>query len=561
MELLNSFKALGLSEATLKALKKKGFEEPTQIQQETIPLLLTGKEDIVGQAQTGTGKTAAFGLPLIELLYEKAKHIQALILTPTRELAIQVAEEINSFKGNKRLSIVPIYGGQSIDEQFRRLKKGVDIVVGTPGRIIDHINRGTIALSSVSHVILDEADEMLNMGFIDDIEEILKNTNDKKRMLLFSATMPKPILGIAENYMKEHRIIRIKKQQLTTNLTNQIYFEVIEADKFEALCRIIDIEENFYGLIFCRTKIDVDRISNKLHDRGYSAEGIHGDISQYQRERVLKNFKNRRATIMVATDVAARGIDINDLTHVINFSLPRDPESYVHRIGRTGRAGKQGTAITFVTPAEYKRLIFIQRIAKTEIQKKKIPPVKDVIRMKKERIIKDLEEIMDKIEPSFYHDLVSDLLKNNTPEKALSSIIHYAFSEELNERNYSQIKDVKINIDTNSKTRLFVAKGKIDGFSPKTLVEMIAKETLVPSSAIRDVRIFDNFSFITVSFVDAELIIEFFKKKARGKRPLVSRAKDKEEGKSKDTGRKARPSFKKSASGRKPKVSFGKSKR
>ena len=326
MEKLEKFRILGLSENTLHALAKKGFEEPTPIQQKTIPILLKGEVDIIGQAQTGTGKTAAFGLPILEGIKEKSKNVQALILVPTRELAIQVSEELNSFKGEKRLQIVPIYGGQSIEEQLRRLKKGVDVVVGTPGRILDHLKRKSLKLESIAYLVLDEADEMLNMGFIDDVEKIIKNTGSQKRMLLFSATMPEKIISIAKKYMRNYEMIGVKKEQLTTNLTDQIYFEVAHSDKFDALCRIIDFEHEFYGLIFCRTKIDVDTIANKLMERGYDAEALHGDISQNQRELILNKFRKQRINILVATDVAARGIDIQNLTHVINYSLPQDPE-------------------------------------------------------------------------------------------------------------------------------------------------------------------------------------------------------------------------------------------
>jgi ATP-dependent RNA helicase DeaD len=347
-----TFESLGLSDKTLKILERKGFEEPTPIQEKTIPAILEGEKDIVGQAQTGTGKTAAFGLPIIELIPEKSKAVQALVLTPTRELAIQVAEEINSLKGKKKLSIVPIYGGQSIELQLRSLRKGIDIVVGTPGRILDHLRRRTLKLQNISFLVLDEADEMLNMGFLEDVREIMDNTGPEKRTMLFSATMPREILQIAKKYMGEYDVMKVTKGQLTVSLTDQIYFEVSSADRFEALCRIIDIEEEFYGLVFCRTKIDVDTIANRLIERGYDADALHGDMSQGQREKILNKFKKHLLNVLVATDVAARGIDVQDLTHVINYSLPQDPESYVHRIGRTGRAGKEGNAITFITPGQ-----------------------------------------------------------------------------------------------------------------------------------------------------------------------------------------------------------------
>ena len=336
-----SFFEFGLSQQMLDSLEKKGFETPSPIQTQVIPLLLAGQQNIIGQAATGTGKTAAFGIPLLEKL-TPANNPQAIILVPTRELAIQVAEEINSLQAEKkhRLSILSIYGGQSYDIQLRALKKGVDIVVGTPGRVIDHLNRRTLKLQEVSYMILDEADEMLNMGFIDDIEEIFQHTNPDKKVLLFSATMPKPILNIAKKYMGEYQLVSVKSQQLTTTQTTQLYFEVREGDKFEALCRIIDIEPDFYGIVFAKTKLDCDFITTKLNERGYQAQGLHGDVQQKQRERILKAFKDKHTRILVATDVAARGIDVNDISHVINYSLPQDTESYVHRVGRTGRAGK-----------------------------------------------------------------------------------------------------------------------------------------------------------------------------------------------------------------------------
>ncbi|MFC1808679.1 DEAD/DEAH box helicase [Candidatus Omnitrophota bacterium] len=373
---MTTFKDLGLSTATLQILDKKGFEKPTLIQEKAIPALLKGDKDIIGQAQTGTGKTAAFGLPIFERMESPHETVQVLVLTPTRELAIQVSEELHSLQGKKKLSIVPIYGGQSIVLQLRSLKRGVDIVVGTPGRVMDHLRRKTLKLGHISYLVLDEADEMLNMGFLEDIQTIMKETNPHKRTLLFSATMPQEIMRTAKKYMGEFDIIKATTGQLTVSQTEQIYFEVNESDKFEALCRILDMEEDFYGLVFCRTKVDVDRVANHLAERGYDTDALHGDIAQALREKILGKFRKRVITILVATDVAARGIDVKDLTHVINYALPQGPESYVHRIGRTGRAGREGVAITFITPAEYRRLEFIKRITKTDIKKSKYPVFK-----------------------------------------------------------------------------------------------------------------------------------------------------------------------------------------
>jgi ATP-dependent RNA helicase DeaD len=517
------FKSLGLSDNTVTALLKKGFEEPTPIQEKTIPLLLSGSRDLIGQAQTGTGKTAAFGLPIIEQAVEKLGVVQAIVLTPTRELAIQVAEEINSLKGNKKIRVMPVYGGQAISLQLRGLRQGVDIVVGTPGRILDHIHRKTLRLDHISHFVLDEADEMLNMGFIEDIEEILEATNKDKTTLLFSATMPREILAIAKRYMREYDVVSVRKKEMTTDLTDQIYFEVNESDKFEALCRIIDMAEEFYGIVFCRTKNDVDQTAGRLVDRGYDAEGLHGDISQVQREKILAKFKKHHITILVATDVAARGIDINDLTHVINYALPQDPESYVHRIGRTGRAGRQGTAITFITPAQSRRLLLIQRVTKSTIRKERLPRVEDIIKTKKSRIISLIKDSLDTNIKDHFRDMADHLLEDNAEEDVLAAVLQYAFKDELDESGYHEIRDVLV--DKKGKTRLFVAQGRANGMTPRKLVDMIHKETGVWKNAIQEVQILDSFSFITVPFKEAGVILEVFKKQGRGKRPLVVRAK------------------------------------
>jgi ATP-dependent RNA helicase DeaD len=522
------FNELGLSARVLEAINKKGFEEPTAIQAMTIPVMLRDDTNIIAQAQTGTGKTAAFGLPLIELINPESQTVQAMILVPTRELAIQVSEEINSLKGDKDIRIIPIYGGQSIDQQLRRLKRGVHIVVGTPGRVIDHLNRRTLKLGNIEHLILDEADEMLNMGFIEDMEEIMKHTNADKRTLLFSATMPQKIKDLARKYMDGYELITVKKEQLTTNLTEQIYFEVKNSDKLEALCRIIDIENNFYGLVFCRTKSDVDYLASHLMDRGYDAEAIHGDISQSQRERTLEKFKKQRVDVLVATDVAARGIDVNNLTHVINYSLPHDPEAYVHRIGRTGRAGNQGTAITFISPSEYRRLMVIQRVVKTDIKKSRIPRIEDIIKAKKKKISDDLTSILkDEISPK-YSDWANKLLEEHNPTEILAALLNYSFEEELNPDTYGEIKEVGgrgRQVDQQGKARLFVALGKKDRLNPRKLVDLITSRVSIKARDISDVSVMDNFSFITVPFDQAEQIFISFKE--RGQKPLISHAKKK----------------------------------
>ncbi len=519
----SSFNSLGLSEKSLKAIAKKGFEEPTPIQQKSIPLILSADRDIVGQAQTGTGKTAAFGLPILERLDLKKKAVKVLIVTPTRELALQVSEEMISLRQTKRIKITPIYGGASIERQMRRLKEGTDIVVGTPGRIIDLINRKKLKLDQLDFLVLDEADEMLNMGFVEDIEKIISHANPEKRTFLFSATMPKRILDIAKKYMREFDKITIEKKELTTDLTDQIYFEVGERDKFEALTRIIDIEPEFYGLVFCRTKSDVDRVANRLVERGYDAEGLHGDLSQFQRERVYKKFKSKHINILVATDVAARGLDVSNLSHVINYAIPQDPESYVHRIGRTGRAGKQGTAITFVTPAEYRSLLYIQRVAKTNIRREQIPKVDAILKMKKATIVDEIKETIFNDDIEEFADLTETLLEQFEAETLMKGVLKYFLKGSLSSDAYADIKDVSV--DRGGKTRLFVAKGRKDGYNVKKIIDLIQSEVMIPSYKIRDIRIFDAFSFVSMPFEEAEQLLYSLNKKSKRRRPLVTLAK------------------------------------
>lgn len=554
MPTLVKFRELGLSEMMLNSLHKKGFEEPTPIQAKTIPFLLQNKKDLIGKAQTGTGKTAAFGIPIIENIVPDSKKIQAIILAPTRELAIQVAEELSSFAEEQKTRIIAVYGGQPIERQIDRLRRGVDIVVGTPGRILDHLERRTMDISHVSYVVLDEADEMLNMGFIDDIEAILKAAPKQRRTVLFSATMPHHIERLAKQYMGEYEVISVASENIGKANIQQIYFEVPQSDKFEALFRIIDVEESFYGLIFCRTKIDADEIAHKLANRGCRAEAIHGDLSQGQREKVLQKFRSKKVTALVATDVAARGIDIDNLTHVINYSLPQDPESYVHRIGRTGRAGKTGTAITLITPSEYRKLISIQRMANATITKQKVPNVADVIGSKKQRIKSSLLEIISAGNFTDLEPIAEEILAESPDAKiALAALLKMAFKDELNESSYSEINDIgaykknkdfyyddrgmsghrpigdqgkRSYVDRKGTARLFIAKGRNDNMDPRKLVDFIQRETNVDQRRIDDVKIFDAFSFFAVPFEDAEKVLHAFQKQSGGKRSLVTRAKE-----------------------------------
>ncbi len=528
---MKKFTELGLSDKNLKALEKKGFEEPTEIQELTIPLLLENNIDIIAQAQTGTGKTAAFALPLLDKISPADKGVQAIILAPTRELVIQICEEINSLQDKTTLSVAPIYGGQSIGLQLSKLKKGVSIVVGTPGRVIDHLNRGSLKLNAVRFFILDEADEMLNMGFIDDIKEIFKKTPKEKRVLLFSATMPREVKKLGEKYMGDFQHLKTKTK-LTTNLTDQIYFEVKRADKFEALSRIIDIETDFYGLVFCRTRRDVDALCDGLLDRGYMADKMHGDITQAQRERTLQNFRKGNISILIATDVAARGIDVENISHVINYSIPQNPEAYVHRIGRTGRAGNEGTAITFVTPSEFRKLGFIERLTKSEIRRETVPQIHEIIKIKKDQIQKDIEATLNEELPEHFRDWADQLIAENAPNEILGAFLKTHYEKMIDSKNYQKIKNISDKrtaktrniVEDEGTTRLFIGRGKNQKMTRQSLITFIVKKAEIDPQLIQEIAIFDNFSFITVPFLEAEMILKTFHKIKEKGRPLVQEA-------------------------------------
>ena len=538
------FSDLGLSENALSAIAAKGFEQPSPIQRLAIPVLLGETCDVIAQAQTGTGKTAAFGLPILERLDVKKIVPQALILAPTRELAIQVTEELASLRGEKPLHLLTVYGGQSISEQQRRLKRGAQIVVGTPGRILDLLRRGDLHLDSVEWGVLDEADEMLNMGFIEDVEEILAQVTCEHRMFLFSATMPERIVALSKKFMKEVRLLQVDKEQKPTHLADQIYFEVLESDKFDALTRIVDIEPEFYGLVFCRTRTDVDELTLQLVEHGYAAEGLHGEISQAQREKTLNKFRKHLVNILVATDVAARGIDIADLTHVINYSLPQDPEAYVHRVGRTGRAGKQGTAITFVSPSEYRKLLYFQKSIKFKIRKETLPNAQDVVEVKRELLKDELREVVENEQYQDYMDIASELLQEFQPEVALAALFRMAYKSDLDVTSYQEIRG--FNVERRGTTRLFIALGKRDGYNARRLTEYIFEQGRVRSRDLEDVLVLEDFSFVTVSYEKAkQLLTAFSQEQTADGKPMISKAKERGAKKQDEEGVKKRGKRKK----------------
>ncbi|MFE4814453.1 DEAD/DEAH box helicase [Peribacillus simplex] len=416
------FSELGLDRTSMKSIEKMGFEEASPIQSQTIPLALEGK-DIIGQAQTGTGKTAAFGIPLMENIDINNENVQGIVIAPTRELAIQVSEELFKLGYGKRARVLAVYGGQDIDRQIRALKKKPHIIVGTPGRLLDHIKRKNIKLGGVHTVVLDEADEMLNMGFIEDIELILSTVPDERQTLLFSATMPDPIRKIAERFMQEPVLVRVKAKEMTVDRIEQYYLELKESEKFDTLARLFDIQTPDLAIVFGRTKRRVDELASALNIRGYMAEGIHGDLSQAKRLSVLKKFKDGSIDVLVATDVAARGLDISGVTHVYNFDIPQDPESYVHRIGRTGRAGKHGIAITFVTPRERGQLHAVEHTTKKRMEKLKTPTLTEALEGQQKAVTEKILNTIENEDLTLYLGQAEELLQKHSAADLVAAML------------------------------------------------------------------------------------------------------------------------------------------
>ncbi|MCL5023762.1 MAG: DEAD/DEAH box helicase [Nitrospirae bacterium] len=499
------FSEFGLSDEVLKALFDMGFEEPTPIQKIAVGPALKGR-DLIGLAQTGTGKTAAFGIPIVEKgRRSKGKFPYAVVLAPTRELAVQVAQELNRIGRNKGVISVPIYGGQSIERQIKSLQKGVDAVVGTPGRVIDHIQRGTLNLGGISIVVLDEADEMLNMGFIDDIERILKETPKERQTMLFSATMPEEIVRIARKYMRDPERVFVDPKKLVVTKITQVFYEVREEDKIKALTRLLDVEDPSLTLVFCHTKREVDEVSGKLQQMGYSAGAIHGDFTQSFRDEMMEKFRKGETDILVATDVAARGLDIPDVSHVINYSIPQNPDGYIHRIGRTGRAGKSGIAITFVTPREYRQLRLIEKSAKTTIRKAKLPTKDEVKRAREKELMEDVEGVIAGNGHDFYVSLAEALLSRHEPKDVVAAALSLAAGG-------SDPEDIEESLGTGipsgaGMVRLFLTLGKKDKIRVGDLVKSISAEANIPGRKIGKITLFDAFSFVEVPAHLADRVI------------------------------------------------------
>lgn len=525
MKELKPFGNINVNRKLRQAIADMGFEEPSPIQAQTIPLVLEGK-DIIGQAQTGTGKTAAFGIPIIERIIDEKRHVQALVLTPTRELANQVAEELAKIAKYRRLKTLAVYGGQPIERQIRALRYGVHVVIGTPGRIIDHINRKTLNLQNVNMLVLDEADEMLDMGFVDDIETILNNVPAERQTMLFSATMPDQIMKLADRYMTNPMTVSISKEQLTVPLIDQIYYEMRERDKVDYLCRILDVEDFQRSIIFGRTKKGVDELVSSLQTRGYQAEALHGDLSQTQRDRVMRKFRDGSTEILVATDVAARGLDIDNVTHVINFDIPQDPESYVHRIGRTGRAGKTGVAITLVQPREFKQLKLIEKLTKTRIKRGQLPSIADIAERQRDVLRQNLADLIEEDKLGVYRSLILDMSDEFDPVDLAAAAL------KLSQEGAVKEKTVGIHqTDTGAKpgmVRLFMNIGKIHRIRPEDIVRTIAEETDIPGNVIGLIDIYEKFTFVEVPGDVAERVLSVMDKNTiKGRRINVEPARGK----------------------------------
>lgn len=521
-----TFQELPLKENLLKAITERGYLEPTEIQAQAIPVLATESIDFVGQAQTGTGKTAAFVLPLLNHIDPSAKDIQALILSPTRELANQICDEIKKFTTYEKIKTVSVYGGVSLEGQIRDLRRGKpQIVVGTPGRVLDLIERDILILDKAKFAVLDEADEMLDMGFIDDVQTILSNFSEERKTWMFSATMPGPILNLINQYLKEPKVIKIRKKTLSNESIVQKHFVVRPEHMTEAVCRILDSLEDYYGMIFCRTKIDAKSLADELNARGYPSDSMHGDMSQQQRDITMRNFKAKKIKMLVCTDVAARGIDVDNLTHVINYGLPQDIEAYVHRIGRTGRAGQNGIALTIIEPVERRKLGAIENITKAKIEKAMLPTADELKEVLVKKEIQQIDQwLSDAIETDRENDLgfkvFNEKFADLSKEDVLKVIYGHLFKTQFDRYNKSPSLEIKErkpfekgnrdgaregrgfegrpSTNANGNVRFFVNVGREHGLDLRGLLDSISSFANIDQKLIRNVDLKQSFSFLEV---------------------------------------------------------------
>ncbi len=516
---MSTFQTLGLGEAVLQAVDAMGFVTPSEVQEKAIPILLENDTDIVALAQTGTGKTAAFGFPLIEKIDPTNKKTQGLILSPTRELCLQIATEIKNYsKFIPNLNSVAVYGGASISDQARLIKRGAQIIVATPGRMQDMINRGMVDISQINYCILDEADEMLNMGFFEDIKAILSHTPDEKSTWLFSATMPKEVSIIAKKFMSNPVEITVGTKNSSNKNVKHEYYTVTARDRYPALKRLADANPNIFSVIFCRTKRDTQSVAEKLIEDGYNAAAIHGDLSQNQRDLVMKSFRNRQIQMLVATDVAARGIDVNDITHVINYQLPDDIETYNHRSGRTGRAGKDGTSVVITTKSDARRIKSIERILKTTFEKKNVPTGKEICKIQLFNLAEKIEKTEINEEVDQYLPEINSHLEHLTKEELIKKLVTVEFTRFHN--YYKKMRDIQP-MDDNGRgdrepdsndgsTRYFINVGEKDGFDWMSLKDLLKDTLNLGSDVVNRVDVKERFSFFNTPSEHAEAVLAAF---------------------------------------------------
>lgn len=553
LEELIKFEDLNLSSELNKAINELGFKNATLIQRQAIPVILKG-HDVIGHSQTGTGKTAAFGIPAIENLdTEKLGNVQVLVLCPTRELAVQSSQEMRKFAKYKKIKIHPIYGGQSIDFQIKALKSGCDIVIGTPGRIIDHLNRKTLKLNNLKTIVLDEADEMLNMGFVDDIETILKAMPEKRQTLLFSATMSKEILSITKKYLTDPIMVKIAKETATASTIKQYMYDIPKGAKIEVLARLIDYYNPKRSMIFCNTKKMVDTLSEELRHRGYFAEGLHGDMKQFSRNQAMESFKRGRIDLLIATDVAARGLDVDNVQYVINFDLPQDLEYYVHRIGRTGRIGREGTSLTLISGnKEFADIKNIERQTKSKIELKPIPTMTEVADAKNDRIADNILNTIEKGLLNKHISIVEKLAEKGIEQTSISAaLLKMLYSndtdndifEDTIKKEESKIKLLRekakngifgalkrtkpASYNKNNRdqmVKLMLNIGKNDRINPGNIVGAIAGETGLNGRKIGSIDIYDSYSFVEVPNSYSDVVLSVLNgSKMKGKRVKIEK--------------------------------------
>lgn len=533
------FKDLEIKDETLMAIEKLGFTQPTEIQEKSIPLLIDGDIDFVGQAQTGTGKTAAFAIPLLEKIDLNDKNIQSLIIAPTRELANQIKEEIQKLSSFQKVRTQAIFGGVPLGNQIREIKKGKpQIIVGTPGRLCDLINRGVFDFSFCRYVVLDEADEMLDMGFFEDVQFILSEVKNKK-IWMFSATMPKEILALIKKHFLSPEIVKVTKKVLTSNQVEQKYCVVHRNDRVEALSRYLDFTQNVYGIVFARTKIGCKNLADELNARGFMADALHGDMSQEQRDIAMKRFKKGKVKLLVCTDVAARGIDVNDLTHVINFALPQDNESYVHRIGRTGRGGSTGVALSIIDPSEEGRVRVIEKKTNAKIERVKLPTVEEIKTVLMEKTLERFDQFKEDEVSAESFETFKEHFVGMEKEEILTGLYSYIFGQSLKRYNGAKsidsTKKAKGSSGAGSRTkekfeRFHVNIGKKNGVETGSLIRYVSRGLNISGGALGKITILPEFSYFELPECYADEALALSKVSYKGRRVNIQKAKPKTKG-------------------------------